>query len=469
MSASDSIDGLIKWAQREPWVDDFEATFEREIGPACRRAGVAPDDLAETIGTDLATSLWGWAFEDFVSSRRGERNVADDYLKRRGWKESAGARAYIRALRNSTVSLYEVSDVVAGENFLARDLVRGGEPVRVFERSATRTLRQWDRIAARIVTVLGKTGLTGALLPFPRLLAEDALARIERVRKKARAEVSTLARSLGSNARESDFAEMSAVDEVLAGAAFMLSNLWLDDMLRRALAPSLPQMQNTDGEPLEFMTVHFPLTSEAKPPSIVAALDDLPSLRKDDGNRWTWIRAKAQPRKPAKRKTPNAPTVGMTLEDGGLVLGHIELMAKAVTLSVNSEARAERGRAILEPALAGLVRPSLVERQTVEQMMASQRGRAVPRGGLSISPEEERRIVHQALTDHYRKTLDDPIPMLGGQSPRKAARTPNGRTKVVEWLKTLENSSARHGPDDPMADYDFAWLWHELGLVEDRR
>ena len=101
MSASHSIDGLIKWAQREPWVDDFEATFKRQIGPACRRAGVEPDDLAEAIGADWATSLWGWAFEDFVSSRRGERNVADDYLKRRGWKESAGVRAYIRALRNS--------------------------------------------------------------------------------------------------------------------------------------------------------------------------------------------------------------------------------------------------------------------------------------------------------------------------------------------------------------------------------
>ena len=89
MSASDSIDGLIKWAQREPWVDDIEATFARQIGPACRRADVAPDDLAETIGADLATSLWGWAFEDFVSSRRGERNVADDYLKR----AAAGRRA----------------------------------------------------------------------------------------------------------------------------------------------------------------------------------------------------------------------------------------------------------------------------------------------------------------------------------------------------------------------------------------
>jgi hypothetical protein len=49
-------------------------------------------------------------------------------------------------------------------------------------------------------------------------LAEDALARIEGVRKKARAEVSILARSLGWTMRASDFTEMSAAaDEVLAG------------------------------------------------------------------------------------------------------------------------------------------------------------------------------------------------------------------------------------------------------------
>src|SRR4051812_8848321 len=53
----------------------------------------------------------------------------------------------------AVMSLYEVSDIVVGESFLARDLVRGGEPVPVFERSATRSLSQWDRIAARVVTV----------------------------------------------------------------------------------------------------------------------------------------------------------------------------------------------------------------------------------------------------------------------------------------------------------------------------
>ena len=187
MSAIHGVEGLIKWIKGDEWRNDFEAVFDRHVGPACRGAGVELEELADIIGDHGMTVLWGCAFEDFVSSGSGERNVVDEYLKRRGWKESAGARAYIRALRTSVMSLYEVSDVVVGESFLARDLVRDGEPVRVFERSATRSLCQWDRIAARVVTVLGKTQISGAVLPFSHPLAEEAVASIERVRKKASA------------------------------------------------------------------------------------------------------------------------------------------------------------------------------------------------------------------------------------------------------------------------------------------
>jgi hypothetical protein len=112
MSASHSIDGLIKWAQREPWVDDFEATFKRQIDPACRRAGVEPDDLAEAIGADWATSLWGWAFEDFASPRRGERLSEASRLE--GERRRSGLH---KGAAKLAVSLYEVSDVVAGESF----------------------------------------------------------------------------------------------------------------------------------------------------------------------------------------------------------------------------------------------------------------------------------------------------------------------------------------------------------------
>jgi hypothetical protein len=66
------------------------------------------------------------------------------------------------------------------------------------------------------------------------------------------------------------------------------------------------------------------------------------------------------------------------MEDGRIVLGNLELSQRTLTLSVNSRAKAERGRALLSRALTGLVREPLVETQTVEQMMAS-RGDARPK------------------------------------------------------------------------------------------
>ena len=118
------------------------------------------------------------------SSPRPERFVSED--AERAVKESAGICAYLEALRRSSMSLYEVSDIVGGVSFLARDLVRSGDPVRVFERSARPPA--WRDIAGRVVTVLGKTQMIGSVLPFSHQLAEDALALTERVRKKARAE-----------------------------------------------------------------------------------------------------------------------------------------------------------------------------------------------------------------------------------------------------------------------------------------
>src|SRR5271166_7167110 len=101
----------------------------------------------------------------------------------------------------------------------------------LFERSATRSLSQWDRIAARVVTALGKTQISGAVLPFSHPLAEEAVASIERVRKKARAEAGKLAKSFGRNVDEIDFAAVTGLEEVLASSAFMFSNLWLNDAL----------------------------------------------------------------------------------------------------------------------------------------------------------------------------------------------------------------------------------------------
>jgi hypothetical protein len=102
-------------------------------------------------------------------------------------------------------------------------------------------------------------------------------------------------------------------------------------------------------------------------------------------------------------------------------------------------------------------------------MMALSRDRSSAQDDLRLPPDEERRIIHQSLTDHYRQILDEPIPSLDNQSPRKAAKKGKGREKVIAWLKMLENHSARQGREDPVGSYDFTWIWKELDLGDERR
>ena len=59
--------------------------------------------------------------------------------------------------------------------------------------------------------------------------------------------------------------------------------------------------------------------------------------------------------------------------------------------------------------------------------------------------------------------------MLGNRTPFEAAKTAKGREKLVDWLKLLENHSAKQPTGHPMADYDFAWVWEKLGVSDLRR
>jgi hypothetical protein len=163
-----SLSGLFKWLTREEWRVAFNATLDRHLIRARDTFKIDNDEIVSILGENyFMTTVWGCAFEDFLAQENNDGvNIVDDYLKRRGWKESASTRAYMQALRHSVISLYEISNIVPETSFLARDLVRGGEPVLVSERSATRSLKQWDRIAVRVLPIGTKTVIAGALLPF---------------------------------------------------------------------------------------------------------------------------------------------------------------------------------------------------------------------------------------------------------------------------------------------------------------
>lgn len=466
MASAHSVAGLMKWLRRKEWRDAFEQLLDRHVGRACAKAHLARDELGDVIGGESFTVLWGCIFEDFLTGDLDDgRNIVDDYLKRSGWKESSLNKAYMVALRSSVMSLYEVSDIVPDQSFLARDLIRGGDPIRVSERSATRSLKPWDRIAARLVQVGTRIVMAGGVLPLDYEISETVLRSLRRAQKKARNKTMKFDSKLGRGFSGSMVGEVLSDTEVLRASAFMFTTIWLDKLLQRTLNPRISRIYNSDGDELMFTTVHYPLTPAATADAIREALAAIPMLRVENETFWNWI----EPRKRASKKQPTGGrTFITTLDDGSLSLGTLELTDKTLTLSVNSGPRAQRGRALLDSLLNALVREPLIEQQTIEQMLASSlKGGKTSSSGLSS--DDEATIIDRLLTDHYGRMLDEPIPALGNASPRKAVKTAKGREKVIAWLKMLENHSAQQPASDPMAKYDFTWLWRELGITDQRR
>jgi hypothetical protein len=464
MAGKHLLQGLIKWSMRDPWRDRFDQILEHHLLPACDETGVATDDIVSIVGKDLFLStVWACAFEDFVTREFEDgANVVDEYLKRRGWKEPASVRTYMAALRNSTMSFYEVSGIVPGESFRARDLARGGEPVVISEQSATRWLKPWDRIAARIVQVGSKMQIGGGVLLYEAETAETCIEALHELRKRSRPKRRKFSKAMPQLFSEPAADELAST-EVLREIAPMFTTFWLVDLIERVREPKIPDLRNFEGDPLLLCEARYPFAAGTTRDHIEAVLAHR-EFRRADANFWNWISLK----KSAVRASEGSLTFETRADDGTLVLGGIELQADALVLSVNSQRRRDLGCTLLSAILGARVGQPLLKTETVDQMMASERPTA--RQQLDIPEEERCAIVHDSLDRHYRDVLDQPVPMLGGKSPRALVRTKSGRIKVAGWLKMMENSTAKAADhNSALSIYDFGWLWNELGIDELRR
>lgn len=453
MKRGHDLSGIMKFATSPAWAEHLRDALGDHLGTAMEEFDFEFEDLAEIVGDHWAGVLWGCAFEDLLTRtvEPGSVNLVDDYIKRRGWNEAGPAKLYMRALKSSVMSLYEVSDIESGSGFLVRDLIRGGDPVRVTERSASQTLKQWDRIGARVVIVGGKHILSGGVLSFTMEAADALIADLRRVEGK-----------------RSPRSQLTLTDGKLRALPSLISTAWLFDVVPRAMgAMTIPTLHNGDGEEVVFHRVRFPFARGATHALIGDRLDLLPAMQRETSHFWNWLGEK--PTSPGKGTGRMA--WGVTMMDGTPVLGNLELKGRALILAVTSAERATRGTALLADTLGDLVGPPLTTIETVEQAMAARReGLTTSEPAPAVAPEVATPLVHAMLDRQYRATLDEPVGMLGDITPRAAARTTAGRERLSAWLKHLENrSGAALDPNDPMATYDFTWIWRELGIENLRK
>ena len=456
-----TLANVVEWAgEHDEWGDFRTDVFAAHFGPLMDDLELPDDELFERLGP-VAPVVLTAVMEDFFSARfgdSGERNVVDEYLARRGWLEKRQATAYLRAVRDSTPSLYEVVDLDPGRGVTVRDLVSGADPEKVPDLPVSEALAVWDCFVGRLVGSGRTRRFTVGLLPFPRELArmcmEDLIALTKGFRKRLRKE----ARKQG---KKEEISELDARDFLLHGPMMPVFFTHLFVSWHVHAEAELDGLRNTDDEPLILSTVRFPVTGSDT--EVADALDAVPEFDRSDADefRWSW-----QGRELPTLKLPKE-IIGDDAEAGvgHLTLGQAEIMDGALLLHVNSVERAERGRDLLASRLGPLVGNPLTSHEDPATQLGESTEEPPARvTDLDIPPEVAEAIIRAHFEEHYRQVLDEPIPALGDVSPRKAAKSRKGRLAVVEWLKGLENIEWRHAAEAGRQPFDTAWLWEELKI-----
>ena len=460
-----AVANLMEWVRREDqWAAAFDSTLLAHTAETLDAGRLSQGELTGILGDAGSGLLFGCVFEDLTAQRfeTTPHNIVDVYLKRRGWRDSVPCRRYMAALRDATMSVYEVTGVSSGKWVEVRDLVRGGEPVRVFEHLASQQMVRWDRIGARVVDYLGQKVFTGALLPY-------AVNQSEELRRLIEAEVDTTLSTRSLKRSNLDQIEIGTViADTLATLPAAFTACWLAGHLGAVDAP-LPDLVNSEGEPIIFAETRF-ASREGTAAQIIARLDALKDFHRvdDDPPSWDW-RGKIDTRR-------DIGGTGLMLksrsaETGEDVFGSLTLEDDALRFTTNSLQRKERGNEILTAALGKLIGIGLTSLTNVQDALnrAREKSSTTTDADDDVLPEVPADVLRQYYDQHYREWIDMPLPAFDGRSPKEAVRTKRGEDEVVAMLKTLENMESRRSNAADEPPYDFSWLWEQLGIAARRR
>ena len=432
--------------EQEPWSHLMEGFLSEMFTPLANRYDFSVADAENRIMTsDYSFMAYDYIFEEFatVAWDGAPNNLIEEYLQHRGWREGTHGRRFLRALGSSELKLWEIVAVKPGASVDIRRYGSDAKPIRVKEQSASESLQTWDCIAARVLRVDGHPMFAGGMLSFTPPEAQVIERALSRAGKDLR-ELLIDAQKAGELENLPDDLEASIEAEMRDRFADVAFTVWALGIIEAEDRP-MPQLFNMDNEPIELTRLRFPLVGQRD--LVEEALNHSPVLTDGAEDSWAWYPKPIADISDDEARVP--------------ILGHIWLKDAALELEVNSAPRAERGRAFIHT----LVGEHLGEPLTVHDnlAMALEEGVHEPDIDLNAAPEVQAAL-QAHLTAHYRQTLDEPIPMLNDKSPRDCAADPATRYEVIEWLKYLENTDQRSG----QSDYDFTWMWQELGLERER-
>lgn len=410
--------------------------------------------------------------------KRSGKTVAQEMLEMNVPAFDSTARALLRGLASSRFSVYEVWEVIPGEEVQLRDIFRG-EDMRVRERTASRQLVKWDLVVTRVGNVEDHKEMMGITLLVPRHYLEPLESFVKRTSKE-------FVRKKLAN----------GVDDFLQ----RYGHLVFHQIMHLYMSEPRPVAITAEGDEFMLCTATFDVSDVD---AVLHMLREHPYML-DEGieggrRRFSWFLSREMENELRKGEhvgpqdksrtfsiSPKTLTEGQANSERELgnvmrSLGTLEIQGKRLNFHTNSLPRLEAGKRELQDLLAGVAihRADSIEDQEALLGEAWRKRGRMPgyeapqthaigqRGGESMPKELMEEAFRELAERVYDNWLDEPQPYLGGKTPREAAKTAKGRRLVNRLLQEYENKAER----DRMAGkpvYDFSRFRRELDVWPER-
>ena len=403
---------------RKGWRNAFEALLDLLRPEAHEDDWHLDDELMQM----LTINAGEWLIARGEMLVKGEmRSINEHLLGGGGPYLTPGRQRWIAQLRERPLRLYRVTDVRVGEGFTLVDALDvAAEPLAVQERSGSRSAQPGMLIGARVMHLDDHLELSGAIYPFAKLREASVLARVQA--------------SLDAGLHPQNNLEL---------AELAIASAWLAQWFEPVPVPEMRDAAT--GEPLLLVTDHYRVLDAAALADALAAHPDVSGSAEHGWHRESDA-------------------------GGGLVRSRVAInpgkAADRIELFYRTQRLADEGRpwfdALAGAAVQHLTREVSDPRSAAALSAASREAPQAP----TLEPEAMAALMEQVLRGHYAHWCDEPIPALGGKTPRQAIATPAGLERVKGLLREYEAGEAAMAARDGRREVSFQFLWDALGITQ---
>jgi hypothetical protein len=378
-----------------------------------------------------------WFIHDYVLKGYGKSIIELFYLEKLQHLSPLD-KENLEEWQNTVIGVYEVTEIKRGKGVYIKHLFDNTE-LFINDVNSSKGMHKWDIVILRAIKVLGKLYLSGVACLLP------ATARADIIRYG-----------------EKEFFEFKKEKPEATWREFIKECGY--KFIKFAHTKAQPQRIVTpEGDPVVFTKACYKVKNYEK---TLDALQDIPVLKIIDSGpeeiHFGWVVETTE--EPVSEGGLVFQTYFVAVEEGTQYrsMGDITIKNKQLILECLSEKRLELGKNLLKtigdsiefqseskehPDLCGgkarTVKDKTQQNEKVDFAL-EKRGK-------------------KFLEDHYRTWVDMPIPFLDGMTPHEASKTQEGKAKLNELLKVLENAEERKKKAG-QSSYDVSRLRKTLGV-----